>query len=176
MIAADLAQAEQGGEQVEALLVELLRRFHPQQHLLRALELRPVQRQLLALELAVQVFLDPVRLDRALAQGCGEAPTVVVLSGCYSGIFARPPMTRPNRVILTAARIDRPSFGCSIEDQFTEFDAHYFPETPVRISRLSEPKNYSLTVAPGRTGLCPQCGYWRSSTDPGGWPRYTATH
>ena len=33
-------------------------------------------------------------------------------------------------------------------DQFTEFDAHYFPETPVRISRLSEPKNYSLTVAP----------------------------
>ena len=39
-------------------------------------------------------------------------------------------------------------------DQFTEFDAHYFPETPVRISRLSEPKNYSLTVAPGRTVLC----------------------
>ncbi len=39
-------------------------------------------------------------------------------------------------------------------DQFTEFDAHYFPETAIRISRLSEPKNYSLTVAPGRTVLC----------------------
>lgn len=39
-------------------------------------------------------------------------------------------------------------------DQFTEFDAHYFPETQIRISRLSEPKNYSLTSAPGRTVLC----------------------
>ena len=39
-------------------------------------------------------------------------------------------------------------------DQFTEFDAHYFPEREIRISRLSEPKNYSLTHAPGRTVLC----------------------
>ncbi len=39
-------------------------------------------------------------------------------------------------------------------DQFTEFDAHYFPETAIRISRLSEPKNYSLTTRPGRTVLC----------------------
>lgn len=39
-------------------------------------------------------------------------------------------------------------------NQFTEFDAHYFPETAIRISRLSEPKNYSLTQAPGRTVLC----------------------
>lgn len=38
--------------------------------------------------------------------------------------------------------------------QFTEFDAHYFPEASVRITRLSEPKNYSLTDAPGRTVLC----------------------
>jgi len=39
-------------------------------------------------------------------------------------------------------------------DQFTEFDAHYFPETAIRITRLSEPKNYSLTSRPGRTVLC----------------------
>lgn len=39
-------------------------------------------------------------------------------------------------------------------DQFTEFDAHYFPETSIRISRLSEPKNYSQTKRPGRTVLC----------------------
>jgi len=39
-------------------------------------------------------------------------------------------------------------------EQFTEFDAHYFPEGSIRISRLSEPKNYSLTPAPGRTVLC----------------------
>jgi protoporphyrinogen oxidase len=39
-------------------------------------------------------------------------------------------------------------------DQFTEFDAHYFPEEAVRITRLSEPKNYSQTVRAGRTVLC----------------------
>ena len=39
-------------------------------------------------------------------------------------------------------------------DRFTEFDAHYFPETSIRISRLSEPKNYSLTERQGRTVLC----------------------
>lgn len=39
-------------------------------------------------------------------------------------------------------------------DYFTEFDAHYFPEAHIRISRMSEPKRYSLTERPGRTVLC----------------------
>lgn len=67
-------------------------------------------------------ILTPERLDRALAQGCGNAPTVVVLSGCYAGLYLRPPLTRANRVILTAARRDRPSFGCGAGYVFTEFD------------------------------------------------------
>jgi len=32
--------------------------------------------------------------------------------------------------------------------QFTEYDAHYFPELTVPISRLSEPKNYSASPEP----------------------------
>jgi len=40
------------------------------------------------------------------------------------------------------------------QDQFSEYDAHYFPERAIRITRLSEPKNYSLTNTPGRTVLC----------------------
>jgi protoporphyrinogen oxidase len=41
------------------------------------------------------------------------------------------------------------------QDQFTEFDAHYFPEIEIPISRLSEPKNYSATNVPkGATVLC----------------------
>ena len=40
-------------------------------------------------------------------------------------------------------------------DQFTEFDAHYFPEPSVPISRMSEPKNYSAASEPkGVTVLC----------------------
>ena len=41
------------------------------------------------------------------------------------------------------------------QDQFSEFDAHYFPEESVPISRLSEPKNYSASLEPrGLTVLC----------------------
>lgn len=39
-------------------------------------------------------------------------------------------------------------------DRFTEFDAHYFPESRIRITRISEPKNYSVTSKPGRTVMC----------------------
>ena len=41
------------------------------------------------------------------------------------------------------------------QDRFSEFDAHYFPEEDIPISRLSEPKNYSATSQPhDRTVLC----------------------
>ena len=41
------------------------------------------------------------------------------------------------------------------QDRFTEYDAHYFPEASIPISRLSEPKNYSLAPEPReRTLLC----------------------
>lgn len=40
-------------------------------------------------------------------------------------------------------------------DQFTEYDAHYFPAANIRITRLSEPKNYAALSEPrGRTTLC----------------------
>ncbi len=40
-------------------------------------------------------------------------------------------------------------------DHFSEYDAHYFPESSIRISRLSEAKNYSAAQAPdGRTVIC----------------------
>lgn len=54
------------------------------------------------------------------------------------------------------------------EDQFTEFDAHYFPELAVPIARLSEPKNYSASTLPrGVTVLCAEL-----PSDPGDawWP------
>ncbi len=39
--------------------------------------------------------------------------------------------------------------------QFTPFDAHYFPETDIKLTRLSEPKNYAARTEPiGQTVLC----------------------
>jgi hypothetical protein len=49
-------------------------------------------------------------------------PTVVIVSGCYTGAFAAGAMAEPNRIILTAARRDRPSFGCQVERTYTVFD------------------------------------------------------
>lgn len=66
--------------------------------------------------------LPPTLLDRALSEGCGEAPTVAILSGCYTGIYAVAPVARPNRIILTAARPDRPSFGCGAGEVLTVYD------------------------------------------------------
>jgi protoporphyrinogen oxidase len=45
-------------------------------------------------------------------------------------------------------------------EQFTEFDAHYFPEVEIAITRLSEPKNYGLADLPGRTVLCAELPCW----------------
>ena len=39
-------------------------------------------------------------------------------------------------------------------DRFSEYDAHYFPGADVRLTRLSEPRNYSGNGPPGRTVLC----------------------
>ncbi len=57
-------------------------------------------------------------------------------------------------------------------DQFTPFDAHYFPQKDLIFSRLSEPKNYRSAVEPvGRTGLCleipcnPNDSVWNQTED-----------
>jgi len=71
---------------------------------------------------ATHEVLDPAALDAALAEGCGTAPTVVVISACFSGLYARAPMTRPNRIVLTAARPDRTSFGCGAGYTYTVYD------------------------------------------------------
>jgi hypothetical protein len=66
--------------------------------------------------------LSPAELDRIVESGCGARPTVVVVSACFSGVFTGEAMRRPNRVILTAARPDRTSFGCAADREFTVFD------------------------------------------------------
>jgi hypothetical protein len=72
---------------------------------------------------AVDGTLNPRDLDRLLDQSCAKKPTVVIASGCFSGIFASGwSMPAPNRTILTAAQSDRTSFGCNARRRFTIFD------------------------------------------------------
>ena len=52
-------------------------------------------------------------------------------------------------------------------DQFTEYDAHYFPDERICFTRLSETKNYSALGEPrGRTALCAELP---CSTDDAWW-------
>ena len=67
-------------------------------------------------------MLSPGRLDRMLDRHCGERPTVIVASACHSGVFIGRATKGANRVILTAARDDRVSFGCGAEFELTYFD------------------------------------------------------
>lgn len=70
-----------------------------------------------------RAFLSPSELGGLLTGACGNRPTVVIASGCYSGSFAEgSAMPAPNRAILTAARHDRPSFGCNAGLRYTVFD------------------------------------------------------
>lgn len=56
--------------------------------------------------------------------------------------------------------------------QFSEFDAHYFPEADIAITRMSEPRNYSTVEEPAdRTVLCAELpcqagdSYWNRTDD-----------
>lgn len=45
---------------------------------------------------------------------------VIILQACYSGSLI-PALRHPNRIVLTAARADRPSFGCQPDEKNTWF-------------------------------------------------------
>lgn len=68
-----------------------------------------------------QRVLAPGILATMLDRTCGPRPTVVVISACFSGVFV-PALAASNRMVLTAARPDRSSFGCGEADRYPYFD------------------------------------------------------
>jgi hypothetical protein len=67
-------------------------------------------------------LLPPQTMDAMITDACGKRPTIVIISACFSGVFV-PALADSNRMILTAARPDRSSFGCSEADKYPYFDA-----------------------------------------------------
>ncbi len=67
-------------------------------------------------------ILPPTKLANLVSEACGERPTAIILSACFSG-SSLPALKGPDRFILTAARRDRSSFGCSESDKYPYFDA-----------------------------------------------------
>lgn len=99
-------------------------------------------------------ILTPGVLGEMLDRTCGTRPTIVVISACFSGVYL-PTLASNTRMILTAARPDRTSFGCGEEDRYPYFDdcflqsmkaAHDFP-TVARDAQACVAKKESATGA-----------------------------
>lgn len=73
--------------------------------------------------------LDPLRMTNMIRNWCGTRPTVVVISACYSGIFLDA-LQAPNRMVITAARRDRSSFGCGADAVHPYFDGCMIQSLP----------------------------------------------
>jgi hypothetical protein len=91
-------------------------------------------------------ILEPYALARMLNASCGDRPTVVVLSACFSGVFV-PTLQAHNRMILTAARRDRTSFGCGQTDRYPYFDQCVLSVWPYADSFASLGKAAQICVA-----------------------------
>jgi hypothetical protein len=63
----------------------------------------------------------------ALLEPLRDRHKVVVISACYSGGFI-PPLKNDKTLVMTAARADRVSFGCSEENDFTYFGRALFAD------------------------------------------------
>lgn len=74
-------------------------------------------------------LLPPLVLAAMIDRACGPRPTVVVISACFSGVFL-PALARGNRLVLTAARPDRTSFGCTESDTYPYYDACILESLP----------------------------------------------
>jgi len=77
-----------------------------------------------------QDVMGPDKFDKIVQNACGAKPSVIVMSSCFSGQFV-PGLEGENRMVLSAARADRTSFGCGELDQYTFFDDCFLRALPM---------------------------------------------
>jgi hypothetical protein len=100
--------------------------------------------------------LDPDKLNDMVTNACGGRPTVIVISACFSGVFV-PVLKGPDRMVMTAARPDRTSFGCGSGVREPYFDScfvqnaqqtHDFPD-------LADRTRACVAAMEKKTGMSP---------------------
>jgi hypothetical protein len=101
-------------------------------------------------------IVDPPPIAARINAACGDRPTVVIVSSCFAGQFI-PALEGNKRVVFTAARADRSSFGCGEQDQYTFFDncmlseidkAGNFSELADKVDACVEAREKAMKVAP----------------------------
>lgn len=77
-------------------------------------------------------LVPPSALRTMVRKACAGRPTAVVISACFSGVFIPALSTAlgADGFVLTAARRDRSSFGCSENDRYPFFDGCVIEDLP----------------------------------------------
>lgn len=96
--------------------------------------------------------LQPPVLARVLDATCRNRPTVVMISACFSGVFI-PALAAPDRLVVTAARRDRTSFGCGEDDRYPFFDGCVLEGLPGSADFLALGRAIQACVARRETEL-----------------------
>ncbi len=100
--------------------------------------------------------LSPGELGLIVDEACADRPAIVIISACFSGVFV-PYLQGPQRMVVTAARPDRSSFGCSASDIYPFFDDCFlesvgktrsFPALPPAIQACVARKETELGLGP----------------------------
>ncbi|MBF0665231.1 MAG: peptidase C13 [Brevundimonas sp.] len=78
----------------------------------------------------------PASMARMVRHWCGERPTVVIVSACFSGVFINA-LEAPNRMVLTAASRERTSFGCGAGETYPWFDGCVIEALPASTDFLA---------------------------------------
>ncbi len=81
-------------------------------------------------------FITPIELREMLRES-GARLSVVVVSACYSGIFAEA-LAEPDTLVITAADADHASFGCRDGAKWTTFGEAFFNESLAQTKTLPE--------------------------------------
>lgn len=76
-----------------------------------------------------QQIIGPDKMAAMVNNSCGAKPAVIVMSACFSGQFV-PVLAGDDRIVISAARADRTSFGCGELDQYTFFDDCFLRALP----------------------------------------------
>ena len=81
-------------------------------------------------------FITPIEL-RDMLRESGARLSVVVVSACYSGIFADA-LAEPSTLVITAADRDHASFGCRDGAKWTTFGEAFFADALARTKSLPD--------------------------------------
>jgi hypothetical protein len=73
--------------------------------------------------------MTPDNWGHIVNNACGNKPAMIVMSACFSGQFI-PVLAGANRLVMSAARPDRTSFGCGDDDHYTFFDGCFLQSLP----------------------------------------------